>query len=982
MPVAPWSRGAVETLDAALRGGGRDRLPADAEGDRGRRRARHPRGHRTRPSSPTPTSAPARRRARAFGSGVVFLERLVTGARHVEVQVIADGAGHRVGAGRPRLLGAAAQPEGHRGVRLAGAQPGADRRAEGVGRAARRRGRLPRRGTVEFLYHPGEQAVRVPRGQHPPAGRAPDHRDHHRLRPGQGAAARGRAAAGSKARRRSSAATPSRPGSTPRTPTATSRPPRAASRGWTLPAGPGHPGGHRRQRGRHHPGRLRLDDREDHRLRPRPRRGARPAAPGDGRDHGDHRGRRDQQELRARPARPARGDRRAAPTPAGSTASAPRAGSSRTGTPRSRWPPPRSRRTRTRRRVERQRLLSTAHGGRPQVQHESGRPLDLKLRGVGYRVRVARVGAHRFRVGIDGGGDVRTADVELERFDEHTGQIVVNGAPVPAASPTRTARSTWSRSTASRTGSAATRAASSARPRPRWSSRRRWQVGDEVEAGAPVLVLESMKMETVLRAPFRARLRECPVSVGSQVETGAPLLRLEPLADDDAEAEAAGRRGRRAGPARRAGGRVRGRSGSRAACRTCAACCSASTSTRTTSAGCSSDYLAARGRARGGPAAGRARSSCCSVFADLSELSRNRPARRGRRAGQPACTARASTSTPTCRASTSSGPALPEAFQAKLAKVLGHYGVDRPGAHARSWRTRSSGSSWPSSGRPPTSRSCRDAAARSGWPEPPPDEALRERAGLGAGAPGRRHPGPLPGGRRPGPRRGVPLVRPAAAAPQPRRGLRRRPRAPALPGRATRTRRTAPSGSPTMVRQRRAAGPAARPADRPARRRPRADAGGADPPLLRQPGADRRRAPREVAGCRSSSPSTTGSASVRWSPPPSTSPRCRDAAGAVAELRRRAERGLVADIYLTWADQPDADAMAARAAARSSPRTRCRAGVRRVTTTVAGTQRRGDAPPLHVPARRRRAGRGPADPRPAPADRRSACSCSGCASST
>src|SRR6202034_852036 len=30
---------------------------------------------------------------RAFGSGVVFLEQLVTGARHVEVQVIADGQG-------------------------------------------------------------------------------------------------------------------------------------------------------------------------------------------------------------------------------------------------------------------------------------------------------------------------------------------------------------------------------------------------------------------------------------------------------------------------------------------------------------------------------------------------------------------------------------------------------------------------------------------------------------------------------------------------------------------------------------------------------------------------------------------------------------------------------------------------------------------------------------------------------------------------
>ena len=100
------------------------------------------------------------------------------------------------------------------------------------------------------------------------------------------------------------------------------------------------------------------------------------------------------------------------------------------------------------------------------------------------------------------------------------------------SSPTRTGRSIWSRWTASRTASAATRAACCALPRRRWSSRPRSQVGDEVEAGAPVLVLESMKMETVLRAPFKARLRECLVSVGSQVETGAPLLRLEPIGDD------------------------------------------------------------------------------------------------------------------------------------------------------------------------------------------------------------------------------------------------------------------------------------------------------------------------------------------------------------------------------------------------------------------------------------------------------------------
>ena len=60
-------------------------------------------------------------------------------------------------------------------------------------------------------------------------------------------------------------------------------------------------------------------------------------------------------------------------------------------------------------------------------------------------------------------------------------------------------------------------------------------VGSEVAAGAPVIVLESMKMETRLNAPFAATVRELHVSTGSQVETGAPLIRLEPIADDTAE---------------------------------------------------------------------------------------------------------------------------------------------------------------------------------------------------------------------------------------------------------------------------------------------------------------------------------------------------------------------------------------------------------------------------------------------------------------
>ena len=189
--------------------------------------------------------------------------------------------------------------------------------------------------------------------------------------------------------------------------------------------------------------------------------------------------------------------------------------------------------------VSLQQLLSTAHGGRPQVQHDPGRPLDLKLRGVSYRVSVARVGQRRFRVGLSGGVAVYPADVELERFDAHSGQIVVNGHRFRLVSathgPIHQVEVDGVTHRISRDEGGVVRS-----PAPALVVATPLSVGDQVEAGAPILVLESMKMETVLRAPFRARIRECPVSVGSQVQTGAPLMRLEPLADDSDNKDGAG----------------------------------------------------------------------------------------------------------------------------------------------------------------------------------------------------------------------------------------------------------------------------------------------------------------------------------------------------------------------------------------------------------------------------------------------------------
>ena len=60
------------------------------------------------------------------------------------------------------------------------------------------------------------------------------------------------------------------------------------------------------------------------------------------------------------------------------------------------------------------------------------------------------------------------------------------------------------------------------------------QAGDRVEPQAPLVVVESMKMEMTLAAPAAARVREVVCAVGQMVEPGTVLVRLEPLEPDDA----------------------------------------------------------------------------------------------------------------------------------------------------------------------------------------------------------------------------------------------------------------------------------------------------------------------------------------------------------------------------------------------------------------------------------------------------------------
>jgi len=536
VPVAPWSRGGVDTLEdakaAAAKIGYPLMLKATAGGGG--------RGIRMVASDADLTDAYQRTRAeaeRAFGSGVVFLERLVTGARHVEVQVIADGQGTAWAIGvrdcsvqrrNQKVIEESASPVLDAG-QVEELKASAERLAVAVDYAGA--------GTVEFLYHPGERffaflEVNTRLQVEHPITEVTTGTDLVKLQ--LHVAAGGRLEGdkpveiGHAVEARLNAEDPDRDFAP--------SPGRIAL--LDLPSGPG----------------IRVDTGV----------GETDSIPADfdsmiakiiavGRD-------RDEALARLRRAL----TETTVVIEGGSTnksfvldlLDSPEVvdGSADTG-----WID----RVRTQGRlvahrhsgvalvaagieeyeteeaVERTRLIDSARGGRPQVQHRTGRAVDLKLRGTAYKVTVSRIGSHRFRVVIATGATEQTIDAEIDRIDRYKSRITIGGRTHRLVTATHgavqlvevdgvTHRVSLDEGGVLRSLSPALVVATPA------------AVGDEIAAGAPVLVLESMKMETVLSAPFAGRVKELLVSIGSQVETGAPLLRLEPVGDGEEETAASG----------------------------------------------------------------------------------------------------------------------------------------------------------------------------------------------------------------------------------------------------------------------------------------------------------------------------------------------------------------------------------------------------------------------------------------------------------
>ncbi len=180
--------------------------------------------------------------------------------------------------------------------------------------------------------------------------------------------------------------------------------------------------------------------------------------------------------------------------------------------------------------LEESRFYASAARMRPEAREEVGRAVELRHRGQSYGLRVFRLGPSDYRVEVDG-GRIDAKLVPLSRFERwltiggrrHRVVSVVQGlhhlVEVDGV-PHRFSRDDLG---ILRATSPAVVVSLAVRP------------GDEVKAGGRIAVLEAMKMEMPLLAPFAGRVRDVLVVPNVQVGPGVALVRLDPAEREEGE---------------------------------------------------------------------------------------------------------------------------------------------------------------------------------------------------------------------------------------------------------------------------------------------------------------------------------------------------------------------------------------------------------------------------------------------------------------
>ena len=181
-------------------------------------------------------------------------------------------------------------------------------------------------------------------------------------------------------------------------------------------------------------------------------------------------------------------------------------------------------------RRQQDRLFTSAEHGRPEVGHETWHQADVRVGSEAYQLRVSRPRPGRYQVQLagDGPGDEqsRAVQVDVERSGRFELTLGVGGQHFDVLSVAQGADYLVEVDGAVHRISGGEAGLVRA-PAPAMVVAITVGVGDQVAEGDVVAVVESMKLETALRAPVAGRIAEVLVDVNTQVETGAKLVRIE-----------------------------------------------------------------------------------------------------------------------------------------------------------------------------------------------------------------------------------------------------------------------------------------------------------------------------------------------------------------------------------------------------------------------------------------------------------------------
>lgn len=172
--------------------------------------------------------------------------------------------------------------------------------------------------------------------------------------------------------------------------------------------------------------------------------------------------------------------------------------------------------------VEHAQFVTSAARGRPQVRGEAGLTVELGYQGEVYALTVYRLGDQNYRIDVDG----QQIPVTVAWSNRHERRLIVAGQnfhtfPV-VTQPNFTIEVEGTEHHISREDFGVVRC-----PTPAVVVSVAVKEGDEVKTGDVVAVVESMKLEMPINAPYAGKVRKVLVLPNVQVDIGAPLIQFE-----------------------------------------------------------------------------------------------------------------------------------------------------------------------------------------------------------------------------------------------------------------------------------------------------------------------------------------------------------------------------------------------------------------------------------------------------------------------